>query len=327
MSDKQIQKEQPSVAKLLQSQKTQIEAALPRHLSSERMTRIALTELRKNPELQFCDPLSFLGAIIQCSQLGLEPGSALGHAYLIPFNDRKSGRKQVQLIIGYRGLIDLARRSGQIRSISARPVYENDQFEVSYGLRENIIHVPANGERGELTHVYAVAHLKDGGVQFELMSRHEIEKISKNSPIWKSHFDEMAKKTVIRRLFKYLPVSIEYADMFSKVSEIETASEQKESQRHEEILIDAGVDWKPKEANIIDMSVAKGQIAKEDLKYKLIDDIDDMLVEAGKNGIDEKALMNELGIDENNLEKMEAKQLMTFIHQISLRIKEKKDNE
>lgn len=325
---KEIKKEEPAtVAQLLKEQKVQIEAALPRHLSSERMTRIALTELRKNPDLQFCCPVSFLGAIIQAAQLGLEPGDALGHCHLVPFNNYKTGKKLVSLIIGYRGFIDLARRSGQIRSISARAVYENDTFEVSYGLRENITHIPANGERGELTHVYAVAQLKDGGVQFELMSKHEVDKVKKNTNFWINHYNEMARKTVIRRLFKYLPVSIEYADLYGKVLEIETAYEAKESQRNEDLLLDAGVEWKRKEANIIDMSVAKGEIAKEDLKYKLIDDLDDMLVEAGKNGIDEKALMEELGIDENNLEKMEPKSLMTFIHQISLRIKEKKDNE
>jgi len=111
-------------------------------------------------------------------------------------------------------MIDLARRSGQIISISARSVHEKDKFNYSYGLEEDIKHVPADGERGNLTHVYAVARLKDGGVQFEVMSRSDIEavkrqsKASGNGP-WVTHFDEMAKKTAIRRLFKYLPVSIE----------------------------------------------------------------------------------------------------------------------
>ena len=159
---------------------------------------------------------------MQCAQLGLEPGGALGHAYLIPFDKRQkiNGRwetvsTEAQLIIGYRGMIDLARRSGQILSISARTVHVNDKFSYSYGLEETLEHSPCEtGDRGELTHVYAVARLKDGGVQFEVMSRADVEKVralskAGSSGPWVDHFDEMAKKTVIRRLFKYLPVSIE----------------------------------------------------------------------------------------------------------------------
>src|SRR5699024_349340 len=112
------------------SMKEQLAAALPRHMTAERMIRIATTEIRKVPALGNCDTMSFVSAIVQCSQLGLEPGSALGHAYLLPFGNKneKSGKKNVQLIIGYRGMIDLARRSGQIASLSARVVREGDEF-------------------------------------------------------------------------------------------------------------------------------------------------------------------------------------------------------
>lgn len=199
--------------------KQQMALALPRHLTADRLARIATTEMRRVPALASCSPESFLGAIMQCAQLGLEPSNGLGQAYLIPFGNGKDkqGRANVQLIIGYRGMIDLARRSGQIVSLSARAVYENDEFSYQYGLHEDLHHVPAqDGETGELTHVYAVAKLKDGGLQFEVMTRKDIEKIraqsqaakSGSSP-WHTHFAEMAKKTVIRRLFKYLPVSIE----------------------------------------------------------------------------------------------------------------------
>ncbi|MEH2922385.1 recombination protein RecT [Samsonia erythrinae] len=202
--------------------KAQMALALPRHMTADRLARIATTEIRKVPKLATCDQVSFLGAIMQCAQLGLEPGGALGHAYLLPFDKRQkvNGRwetvaTEAQLIIGYRGMIDLARRSGQILSISARTVYQNDKFSYAYGLEETLEHVPnETGNRGDLTHVYAVARLKDGGVQFEVMSRADVEKVramskaGSNGP-WVDHFDEMAKKTVIRRLFKYLPVSIE----------------------------------------------------------------------------------------------------------------------
>lgn len=215
--------------------KQQIALALPKHMTADRLARIALTEIRKVPKLAQCDQTSFLGAIMQIAALGLEPGGALGHAYLIPFDKRAQvdGKWQVvgtdvQLIIGYRGMIDLARRSGQIVSLSARIVYAKDKFTYSYGLEESMEHVPFEGtEPGEMTHVYAVAKLVGGGVQFEVMSRAKVEatrdgsqgyqaaikaaekyRKAVDSP-WTNHFDEMAKKTVIRQLFKYLPVSIE----------------------------------------------------------------------------------------------------------------------
>ena len=164
--------------------KAQMALALPKHMTADRLARIATTEMRRVPALANCSPESFLGAIMQCAQLGIEPSNSLGHAYLIPFGNGKDkqGRANVQLIIGYRGMIDLARRSGQIQSIAARSVYENDDFSYQYGLHEDLRHIPCEeGESGALTHVYAVARLKDGGIQFE----------------------------VIRRLFKYLPVSVE----------------------------------------------------------------------------------------------------------------------
>lgn len=191
----------------------QIKAALPRHMTPERLARIVTTEIRKVPKLAECTPVSFFGAVIQCAQLGLEPGNALGHAYLLPYG------REVQLIIGYRGMIDLARRSGQIVSIDARAVYEGDKFECRLGLDPHIDHEPdwnnQNRTKGEkLQFVYAVAKLKDGGIQFDVMSRAEIEgirarsKAGNNGP-WKTDYQAMALKTVVRRLFKFLPVSIE----------------------------------------------------------------------------------------------------------------------
>jgi recombination protein RecT len=210
--------------------KRQMALALPRHMTADRLARIALTEVRKNPKLGDADQGSFLGAIMQCAQLGLEPGGALGHCYLLPFDNRRKGVTEVQFIVGYKGMLDLARRSGQIVSIEARVVHEADEFRVTLGLHSDMVHVPAwdKADRGPLRFVYAVAHLKDGGTQFEVMSRAEIEKIrnesqgyktaikyGKTDSPWIGAFEEMAKKTVIRRLFKYLPVSIELATAVS----------------------------------------------------------------------------------------------------------------
>lgn len=209
------------------SMKKQFALALPKHLNADRFTRVALTELRKVPKLMQADPASFMGAVMQCAQLGIEPGGALGHAYLLPFDNRRTGKTEVQFILGYKGMIDLARRSGQIVSIEARAVYERDTFSVRFGLAPDLQHEPAweEDDRGELRAVYAVAKLQGGGVQFEVMGRKEVERIRNesqgyktaerygktNSP-WHTHFEEMARKTVLRRLFKYLPVSIEYID-------------------------------------------------------------------------------------------------------------------
>lgn len=146
---------------------------------------------------------------MQSAQLGLEPGSALGQAYLVPYGN------QCQLILGYRGMIDLARRSGQVLSLNAYAVREGDEFNYQLGLHPDIHHVPsceADRVKKPITFVYAVATLRGGGYQFEVMSRAEVEAVkakAKSKNIWNNYFEEMAKKTVIRRLFKYLPVSIE----------------------------------------------------------------------------------------------------------------------
>lgn len=211
----------PDVNALMTSQRKQIEMALPRHMSPDRMLRIALTEIRKNPDLGACDPYSFLGAIIQCAQLGLEPGSGLGHAYLIPFRNKKKGIVECNMIPGYKGLIDLSRRSGQVLSISARIVHEKDKFEYVYGDDEKIIHVPApDVDPGKITFCYAISHIKGGGIQREVMSRAQLDghrtRFSHNNPVWESDFDEMCRKTLVRRIVKYLPMSPEMAIAIEK---------------------------------------------------------------------------------------------------------------
>ena len=215
------EKKPMTLNKLLASpqMKAQIKAALPSHMTPERMTRIVMTECRKTPALLKCNVPSLLGAVMQAAQLGLEPGSALGHCYLLPFGNGKAndGLSNAQLIIGYRGMIDLARRSGQLVSIGAYCVHEGDEFSWELGLHPDIKHVPGEDtESNPVTHVYAVANLKDGGVQFEVMTRKAIEIVRAQSKAgakgpWVTHWEEMAKKTAIRRLFKYLPVSIEVA--------------------------------------------------------------------------------------------------------------------
>jgi len=205
-----------TIAAYLKKMGPEIEKALPKHMDADRLSRIALTTIRQNPDLLQASLPSLLGAVMQAAQLGLEPG-LIGHCYLVPFNNNKQGTKEVQFIIGYKGMIDLARRSGQIKNIYAHAVYEKDDFDYELGLEPKLNHKPTmEPDKGDFIGAYAVAHFKDGGYQFEFMPKAEINKRkqrskaagSKYSP-WTTDYEEMAKKTVIRHMWKYLPISIE----------------------------------------------------------------------------------------------------------------------
>jgi recombination protein RecT len=206
-----------SIRTLLERSKAQIAMALPKHLNADRIIRVAMTSIQRNPQLLECDPISLVAAIIQSSQLGLEPDGILGHAYLVPFRNTKKNRMEVQFIPGYKGLIDLARRSGQVNRISAHVVYDNEHFVMEYGTKEILEHKPLPpSTRGDRKGVYAVAVLNDGSPHFEWLWNEEIEAVKRQSKAgnfgpWKTHEDEMIRKTAIRRLVKYLPLSVELA--------------------------------------------------------------------------------------------------------------------
>lgn len=211
-----------NVKSFMESQRANLAAVLPKHVDADRMLKLALGAMRTTPKLLNCNVESLMGAVVTCSTLGLEPNTPLGHAYLIPFENRQKGTTDVQIVFGYKGLIDLARRSGQIVSIAAHEVCANDEFAFSYGLDEKLTHKPALTNRGEVIAFYAVAKLQGGGYAFEVMGRDQIEEIrdasqnykfarEKGKTVWGQHFTEMGRKTVLRRLFKYLPVSIELA--------------------------------------------------------------------------------------------------------------------
>lgn len=216
-------KPKEQIAYLLDQKKHELAKMLPKTLSIERLLKVAQIAATTTPALAKCDVPSLVGAIGQCAQMGLEPNTVLGHAYLVPFNTKRKmpdGSERwvnsVQVIIGYKGLIDLARRSGQIVSIAAHEVCEADHFELVYGLDEKLNHTPATGDRGAVVGFYAVAKLVGGGHAFEFMSVHQVREIAKATQSkggygpWKDHFVEMGRKTVIRRLAKYLPLSIEF---------------------------------------------------------------------------------------------------------------------
>lgn len=224
-------KPKEQIAYLLNQKRGEIAKMLPKHLNAERLMKVAQIAATTTPALAKCDVASLVGAIGQCAQMGLEPNTVLGHAYLVPFNTKRkdaSGAERwvnsVQVIIGYKGLIDLARRSGQIVSIASHEVCAGDHFELVYGIDEKLAHTPAMGERGDVIGFYAVARLKDGGYAFEFMSTQQVLAIREGSQGWQkavkdgkqanhpwsAHFVEMGRKTVIRRLAKYLPLSIEF---------------------------------------------------------------------------------------------------------------------
>lgn len=188
----------------------QLRMALPRTgVTAERMARVAMTELRNNPKLQACTPHSLLASIMVSAQLGLEPGSHLGLAYLIPYG------AEATFQLGYKGLLQLLWRSEQIASVAADVVRERDDFDFSKGIAPTLRHRPARGERGEVTHVYAVIGTTSGGWLFEVWTREQVEehrkkyaKSRKDSP-WDTSWDAMARKTLLKQVAKLAPVSTE----------------------------------------------------------------------------------------------------------------------
>jgi len=201
---------------LLERSKKQLEMALPKHLTADRLLRVAMTSIQRTPKLLECTPQSLLACVMTCAQLGLEPDQFLGQAYLVPFRDTKKNIMICTLIPGYRGYIALARRSGEVQSVSAQVVYEKDEFELSYGIEDKLVHRPhINGDRGEPIGAFVVFKFKDGGYSFDFMSTEDIEKVRKRSKAasdgpWVTDWAEMAKKTVIKRHAKLAPLSVEF---------------------------------------------------------------------------------------------------------------------
>lgn len=199
---------------LILSMKGQIEAALPSVITGERFARMVLTAMSNTPKLASCTPKSFLGAMMQAAQLGLEPNTPLGEAYLIPFMNH--GTLECQFQVGYKGMISLAHRSGLY--VQAHEVHENDEFDVEYGLEPKLVHKPVFKDRGPVIAYYGLWKDKDGISGFEIMSKEDVEaharkysqSYGKGFSPWKSNFDEMAKKTVIKKALKYAPLTTEF---------------------------------------------------------------------------------------------------------------------
>lgn len=225
---------------LLEQRKDTLRAVLPKHVPPERIIKLALTGIVRQPLLMQCTTTSIIKGVMEAAQLGLDCSGVLGSAYLVPHRTKVKGpngqeryEMQAVFIPGYRGLIDLARRSGQIKSIVAHVVYEGDEFECTFGLEEALVHRPnfkAERSDDKIIAAYMVAQLEGGGTQVEVMTRGEIDRVRTRSRAaqsgpWVSDFAEMARKTVVRRGAKYLPLSVEMAEALAAEERVEGIGE------------------------------------------------------------------------------------------------------
>jgi recombination protein RecT len=228
-----------------------IKSLVPKHMTPERLARITLTAISRAPKLAECTPASIVGAVMNCATLGLEP-NLIGHAYLVPFFNNKTGVMECQFQIGYKGQIDLIRRTGDVSKIYAETVYENDLFVYIKGEDKRLVHVPFDmlhllesfvpdrtdsfmelmiseaiaeikgrnpQDQGKPVRYYSAYRLKDGSFDFTTMTSEQCllhaNKFSKSkyqgklTGPWADHFESMCKKTCIKEMSKYMPISIE----------------------------------------------------------------------------------------------------------------------
>lgn len=207
-----------TVRELLKQYQPQMAEALPLHRrkDAERMARIVLTEIARTPRLLECTPASLIGAVLQAAAFGLDPG-LMGDCWLIPYrNNKKGGIYECQFQLGYKGLLKLCRRSGEIGAVQARVVREKDHFAYAFGLTPKLEHVPSEDEEaGDVKYIYTVIHLKDGTAMFDVWTTGQIEahrkkysRAAEEGP-WVTAWEEMAKKTVLLRVCKLAPASVE----------------------------------------------------------------------------------------------------------------------
>jgi len=217
-----------SMQNYIKQMQGEIKKALPSVITPERFTRIVLSALSSNPKLAQTTPQSFLAAMMTAAQLGMEPNTPLGQAYLIPFYNNKTKCNECQFQLGYKGLIDLAYRSGDVSIIQAQVVFENDDFVYSFGLNPILKHIPAHSDRGDAVYVYAMFRTKDGGFGFDVMSMDEVrtfaQRYSKTfgAGPWQTNFEEMAKKTVLKRVLKYAPLKSDFLRGISQDESVKT---------------------------------------------------------------------------------------------------------
>lgn len=263
-----IVKRETGIRQLLEGDafKLQVAKALPRHLTPDRFIRVACTAIMRTPKLADCDQTSFFNALLNLSQLGLEPDGRRAH--LIPFNNTKRGCVECQLIVDYKGLVELAMRSGSVANIHADVVCEGDEFEYDMGeVKRHRIDFHA-GKRGKPYAAYAVCTFKDGTRKAEVMSAEDVEGIRKRSKAgqsgpWVTDWNEMAKKSCFRRLSKWLPLSPEYRDALEADDDrlhdvtitVPESTAPRPLKRHVEEPAPAATPFGPVEAALVDDTV------------------------------------------------------------------------
>lgn len=215
-----------TVATLLRGAKvSSMNAVCSRALSADKIVKLFALAASRTPKLMQCTPISVANAMMQCAELGIAPGT-LGTAYLIPYENRRVGTVECQLIVGYRGLVELARRSGQVATITADVVREGDVFVYENGVEPMLRHQAKAPLSAKRTHAWAAVKFKDGSYQFTVLRWEEVEGIrarsrAGNSGPWVTDTDEMAKKTALRRLCKLLPLTLEVAAAMEKADKTE----------------------------------------------------------------------------------------------------------
>jgi len=206
------------IGDLLNIYKAQISQAVPKHVTPERIIQLCTTVIARTPKIKDCELATTIGAVMQASILGLDVTPQFGQCFFIPRKNGKTGKIDCTFLVGYKGYLQLMRRSGEVSTVFAHAVRENDFFEYELGLEPTLKHRPAEASRGEMTHAYAVLKFKDGGYIFEVLNRAEVMKAkarsqagsSKYSP-WNTEDEEsMWRKTAIRRLSNYAPLSAEF---------------------------------------------------------------------------------------------------------------------
>ena len=232
--------ETTTVYQVIQKMQGEIARALPKHLDADRMARLALTAVRKNPKLAECTPTSFAGALLTAAALGLEV-DVNGEAYLVPYRDTKKRITECQLIVGYQGIAKQYFQSPLASYIDAQAVYENDLFDWQYGTDPYLRHKPARGDRGKVTDYYAVAKLSTGATRFVVLSPEEVKELRRGKVGPSGDIADpqrwMERKTALKQLVKLLPKS-------TSLVAVATADEQlgsdlyRERMRERESVID-----------------------------------------------------------------------------------------
>lgn len=293
-----LQKKQQDLWASIETRKEQIADRLPPQLTVQRFMQIVRTNIRDVPSLTNCSPATVFGAICEAASLGLEPGSSLGEAHLVPYG------KKCQLIIGYRGLMDLARRTGEIKTVFADVVYKGDKFHVQRGTDPKIEHEPSESvsrdqvDSPEIRGFYAVAVLKDGAVQFEWLTKSEVDGIKakaaagKDGP-WITHYVQMGKKTAIRRLANVLPRSVELRNA------IYLDEKADRGQQDFTDAIDIPFDGDESNKSPLKGVAEKAAEAEDDNRKRILESIDtgiSNLIEEGKTAEVEKILQDAFGL-------------------------------